>query len=128
VATALGGTLLAGITSGATMLVAPSFFSATALGTGWAVTKFAWHHRPNSIRRIQANIENLLHLSPSSTTPTPGEALAASSSTGTSSSSWFDRIRERAHSGSDAKDDEEVDHVGDKVQSEARDQRARASV
>ena len=111
------------------MLVAPSFFSATALGTGWAITKFAWHHRPNAIRRIQASIESLLHISPNTTASTPGAALAAASSTSTSSStgaSWFERIRERAHSGSDAKDDEQVDHVGDKVQSEVRDQRARA--
>lgn len=110
------------------MLAAPSFFSATALGTGWAVTKFAWNHRPNSLRRVQAQIEGLLGLSPLATAPSPGEALAAVSgatSTGTAGG-WWGRIRERAHSGSDAKDDEQVDHTGDRVQSELRDRQARA--
>jgi hypothetical protein len=86
--------------------------------------QFAWHHRPNSLRRIQANIESLLHISPSS--PTPGEALTAA--TASAPKGWLSRLSDRAHSGADPKNDEQMDHTGDEAQSKVRDGKARARV
>ena len=128
------------------MFAAPSFVSATALGTGWAVVKvssvlpgpllppfpaslfpfpllifrnpppsprqFAYNHRPTSIRRIQSRIEELLHLSPSTSSSLSANSSSitpARSSTDTTGS-WFERIKKRAAVGSDAKGDEQADH------------------
>lgn len=42
VATTIGGSALAAVSSGAAMLIAPSFMTATALGIGWAVAKVSF--------------------------------------------------------------------------------------